>query len=234
MRGSALKLWMPIAAALVALAFAIAAPAWSCSSIPPPHIDDIAPGEPIPELTGSTAAGVYEQEHIAGSPGLVFISPRTVSVVTRYWGTPPAHLGPQMHGEGLGIFGVSSCGNQAGTVGLIGYNWVDRHDLDIGRDPHRPLPSIDIRPSLDGFTETTTGVLTEAQEADLTRRFGEPKVVLISAKHRFLANLMAWQYHIIALGFVAGLLAIFVFRMQTRRPAANAAGEAQASNDKIM
>lgn len=221
MSWSTSKLWIFVAVTLVALAFAAPAPAWSCSSIPPPHIDDIAPGEPIPELTGSIAVGVYEQEHITGSPGLVFISPRTVSVVTRYWGTPPASLGPQTHGEGLGILGSSGCGNQAGTAGLVGYNWVDQVYLDNAPDAHRPLPSIDIRPFHDGYTETTEGVLTAQQEADLTERFGKPTTIAVSSSDRLKATLMAWQYHIIALVSVAGIATVLVLRRRRDRSNAN-------------
>ncbi len=193
------------------------APADACSRAAPPLIGEFVPGRPLPdsESPDSVIVGVYEQQHIAGSPGLIVISPRTVSIVTRYWGTPPANVGLQLHGAGLGVLGASSCGNQAGEVGLIGYNWVDQNDLDQFPDTGRPLPSIDIRQSVDGFLPTTTGLLTAEQEAELTVAFGEPVVLDISRSDRIVGFLMVWQYH---LALIAGvLLFIVIRRMRARR-----------------
>jgi len=154
-----------------------------------------------------------------------------VSTVTRYWGVPPASTGLQVHGEGLGILGSSSCGNQAGAVGLVGYNWVDQTHLDTSTEPQRPLPSIDTRPFLDGFTATTHGALTPRQEAGLTERFGEPTVLMITSGDRVAAMLMAWQYHLIALVLVAGIAVFLVLRMRRTHATATATPGASDSTD---
>ena len=178
----------------------------------PPHIDDIVPGQPLPDDAGDVVLGVYEQEHIAGSPGLVFVSSRTASVVTRYWGTPPPSTGPQLHGRGLWFLGVSSCGNQAGHVGLVGYSVVSQRTLDYHRDSDRPLPWIDIRPHMDGFTATTEGMLTPAQESDLTAKFGAPIILDITPTDQLVAALMVWRIHIAVLLVLIALGALFVLR----------------------
>ena len=201
--------------ALTASFLVLASPAVACSRAAPPNIADIVPGEPIPGYGMSPVLGVYEQEHIAGAPGLVLISSRTVSVVTRYWGTPPPHTYLQRHGEGLGVLGMSSCGNEAGHTGLIGYNWVDQSVLEHGTEWGRPLPSIDIRPSTDGFTTTTAGVLDAEQEAELTARFGTPVVLLNSGADRVLGILIAWQYHL-ALATVIAFAVFALWRLRTR------------------
>ena len=72
-----------------------AASALACDWAPLTSVEDVQPGEPLPEFDPRTSVvhGVYELEHIAASPDVIIVDERTVSVVTRYWGTAPPDTG---------------------------------------------------------------------------------------------------------------------------------------------
>ena len=91
------------AAGLVAAAlFTPVAAARACSIVSAPHIDDLVPGEVV--FGEDQVLGVYEFEFVARSPNLVVTLAQSVSVVTRYWGTPPPRTGLQRQGGTWELF----------------------------------------------------------------------------------------------------------------------------------
>lgn len=194
-----------VVVALLAGLLAWAGPARACSRPIPPTLAQILDPAglgrdwPSPEVT---IAGVYEQTHIASAPSLVVRDVRTVSVVTRYWGTPP-DLGRVMHGDGLGILGGDSCGNESGSAGDVGYHWV------VEQGQRRFLP----------YIETAAGWssrLTPAEEADLVARFGSPVVLEVNAITRIAALFQLWWLPALGAGIAGGGLA-GVFALRRRR-----------------
>ena len=177
------------ALSVVFAAFVGASVAFACSRTGPPLIEDIVPGVGNAPIGAADVVGVYEQEHIAEAPALVFVDSRTASVVTRYWGIPPTNVGLSIHGSGAGLLGVSSCGNEAGHVGWVGYYWVDARFLDRPANQSRPLPFIDIGNGV-------IGRLTTDQEAQLADRFGPPVSVEVSFWERIGGTLFVWRHHL--------------------------------------
>lgn len=190
-----------------------ASPAVAGSGPPPALLGDIEPDETLIGYTSAPVVGVYELEHIAESPWLVFISSRTVSAVTRYWGTPPASTGLELHGTEFGILVQISCGNQAGHKDLIGYNGVSGSNADHP-EAKRHLPFINVGSDSEYFVRAP---LTAEQEAQLTVDFGAPVVLGISFGDHVGAVLLAWRFHI-ALAIVILGLGTFVVLHRKRRP----------------
>lgn len=215
MRGSAYRQgvrWMnPLLLGLsVGLLLVLAAPvpASACSMEAPPHIEVVAPGEPVRDYSDDVFLGVYEFEFVAHSPGLIVVGPRSATVVTRYWGVPPSDFGPQRVGSDLGVLGGDgNCGQHLGGTGEVGYWYVDSRNVD---HPNQSRASLTVA--------GVDGSLTPEQEAMLEERFGPSVVVGVSVADRSVGFLMAWQWQLVALGVVAGVIAgIVLFRRRRSR-----------------
>jgi hypothetical protein len=179
-------------AVILLSSLAAAAPASACSWAQPPDISELKTGVPLWE--GSPAiVGVYEVEYLARSPRLLISGPRAVNIVTRYWGTAPAHLGLEMTGTDAGVWAYSSCGDLTRPRGTVTYWYTNEKSaerLDWGRS-WQTLSGID-------------GSLTAAQEGMLAERFGPPVVLGISFFDNVQARFMLWKWHLLALVAAAG------------------------------
>lgn len=161
----------------------------ACSWGWPPTIQEVA--------ADADVVGIFEQEHIAEAPALVFVSSRAVSVVNRYWGTPPPNVGLALHGEGSGILGVGSCGNLAGHLGLVRYGGVSQSVVDAPPSAYtRRLPRINIGSEDNRDVINFDGRLSVDQEAVLTARFGPPVTVEVSRWERIGGTLFVWRHHL--------------------------------------
>ncbi len=201
-----------LGAFVAAALFTPVAPAHACSPVLPPRLDDLVPGEPVPSGNG-VVVGVYEFEHIARSPNLVVAISQSVSVVTRYWGTPPPHTGLQRYGPSWEIlFGGNDCGAGMANLGDVGYRRVEERAVD---NPNQPRSGSAI-----GGVQGSDGSVTAEQEAMLTERFGPPVVLGVSARDRVVSTLMAWQWHLVALVSVAMVIfAVLRWRRSPSEPA---------------
>lgn len=204
---------------LLAMAVVVpTSPVAACSLGPPPLLDEVvAAGD-------GTLAGIYEQTNIAPAPGIGPLRDTTVSVVTRYWGEPPQHLGREIHREpdcglGPGVDGTVTYGAvYAGYVPGYGRGYSG---VGVGPDPW-----------------DLTGPISAAQEAALTARFGPPTVLDAGLVTRGLAWLAAWR--IVVLTPAVLLLVPYTIwdrrrdRETWRRPAVAAAAVAALTGAALL
>ncbi len=192
-----------IAAAVVsAVLVTVGSAAYACSVRRPPNIADLEPGVPVPDRNPDIAVvGVYEYEYIARSPQLLISGPRSVSIVTRYWGEPPAHIGLDISGDGAGRWSTTSCGDTTNPVGTIAYWYSDEKSVD------RP----DWGRSWLTLEGTESGIDT-AQEAMLEDHFGPPVVLGTTSSDRAGAVFILWKWHLLAIVLAAGVWAVIRIR----------------------
>ncbi len=177
-----------IRAAIVCAVLAVAigsGEASACSWRRLPEVADLEPGRALPnDHPDKIVVGVYEFESIARFPRLLVYGPRDVTVVTRYWGEPPARLGLEVGGSEPGIRSYSDCGDGTSSVGTQLYWYADELSLAENRWGRG--------------TATLTGTevgLSRSDEALLEERFGAPQVLSISLTDRLLAHAMIWRWH---------------------------------------
>lgn len=188
----------------VAVALVAASPAVACSQSVPPSIDELASGS----FEGTPVAGVYEQHHIDSAPHLGVRAERTVSVVTRYWGTPPANTGRVIHGNDT-VLAMSSCGNESGHEGMVGYGWV----AEGSTSEYRGLPWVNL-----GGPDTwqTAGTLTVEQEQMLEAAFGPPVILEVSAATRAGALVQLWWAPVLVVGTLGAIAAVISMILRRR------------------
>ncbi len=196
-----------LAAALCGGVLVTGPAASACSFAMPPDIAGIYPG--VPAVEGDTAAvvGVYEFEYIARSPRLLISGPRAVTVVTRYWGHPPAHLGLEMTGDDAGLFGYSSCGDLTRPTGTRSYWYSDERSVDREDWGRSWLTLVG-----------TEGSLSEAQEAMLDERFGPPVVLGVTLADRGTALVALWKWHMLAALLIGAAVVVVVRRRRRSIP----------------
>ena len=159
-------------------------------------------------------SGVYEQETVAWAPSILIVSETTASVVTRYWGEPPANVGVQYEGGNwfafLGSFGGDSCdglldndGNilyHDGRVGTIGYGIAPPPAPEVGPGSgpeeqaaagtvpwHRSAPSLELE------SGGLAGSLSAEELAALEAVYGSPQEVDVSTMTRVQASIAVWR-----------------------------------------
>ena len=197
-----------VAALVLASALGASTPASACSWAAPPDIADLEPG--VAPWDGSApVVGVYEIEYLSRSPRLLISGPRAVTVVTRYWGEAPAHLGLEMTGMDAGLWAYSNCGDMTQPAGTVSYWYSDEKSVE--------------RPDWGRSVQTLAGAdgsLTAEQEVMLAERFGSPVVLEVAFGDEVQARFMLWKWHLLALLTGAGL----VLLMRRRRRTATADG----------
>jgi hypothetical protein len=161
-----------------------------------PYIEDVLPGEPIRPLATAPVLGVYEVEHIANAGW--FGSERSITVVTRYWGTPPEETGPLMVVEG--------CGSNAEGIGEHGYGWVDTRTERELLGSRMPLSLL-----------VADGRLTSEQEAMLVERFGPPVRLEVSTRDRLVAAGTVWRLELLVIVAATGAALFMLHRHRRSR-----------------
>ncbi|HUP76332.1 MAG TPA: hypothetical protein VM282_25075 [Acidimicrobiales bacterium] len=187
------------AAVVTAIGFVPSGGVDACSLPEMPHIEDVVPDEPIRSLNTGRVLGIYEIEHIAYAGW--FGSERSVTVVTRYWGTPPDETGPLMRVEG--------CGTSPAGVGERGYGWVDTRT-------QQALLGSRISRSLRG----TDGGLSFEQEVMLVERFGPPVTLEVSTRDRLVAAGRVWRLELLVIVAVTGVAVLLLRRHRRARRSA--------------
>jgi hypothetical protein len=180
-------------------------------------------------------SGVYERETVAWAPSILIRNQATASVVTRFWGVPPANLGVQYEGGDWFSFLVflvgDSCAGRLdedgnvlfpdGRVGTVGFGVAppppppssEAHPEDgpeeraaVGTVPwHRSAPSLYLE------SGDQTGPLSPEESAALEDAYGSSHTVSVSTATRVQATIAVWWP--IALATVVVILALwFVMR----------------------
>ena len=146
------------------------------------------------------ADGVFEYRQIAWVPNLLLHDERSVSIVTRYWGDAPEHMGFEIHGWRWLLAG-GDCSNGVPTLGTVAH-----HAYYEGYRNFRTL----LYP---GFLSP----MTADQTAFLQNRFGPPVEVPVPAPAIAAAwFLILWQ-PVLVLVVVVGGYALLVRRWRRRR-----------------
>jgi hypothetical protein len=161
-----------VVAALLGL-FWVALPAMACSRMPPLELDDLLGGTSWAEQID----GVFEYQHISWTPHLGYRDARSVSIVTRYWGSEPKESGLEIHGD-HNMLMTNSCPNGSASLGTAGYSLVDPDEPS-----YRTAELIAV-----------VGELSPAQATLLEDRFGPPveRPVLLTARAAAW-GLVLWQ-----------------------------------------
>ena len=222
-----------IGALVVGLSFVAAVPAEACSiAMPPPLLFVLEDGQMSPE-----SSGIYEQETVAWAPSILIRSTATASVVTRYWGEPPANTGIQYEGGTwfpfLDRFSGNSCAGLVdrdfnpltpdGPVGTLGYGVSQRPAKTEG--PLSPeeaaaqgsIPWHRFAPQLPLASGVDTGALSAAELARLDEVYGRPMVVEVTAFTRIQATIAVW-FPILALIAVVFFVVRFVLLHRRTMP----------------
>lgn len=143
--------------AVVLVALSFASPAIACMTVAGPQLNDLWPGKKADTSLRGAVLGVFESETTRRSPGDAD-GEWSITVITRYWGTPPLNIGPRMDGP----FHETSCPfPRLGAVGDHHYGYVYEH-LDGNREVGRASGA---------FSEVGS-TLNAVQEAMLAERFG--------------------------------------------------------------
>lgn len=116
---------LAVVAALLGLLW-VALPAMACSRMPPLELGDLLGGT----SWAGQIDGVFEYQHISWTPHLGYRDSRSVSIVTRYWGSEPKESGLQIHGD-HNILMTNSCPNGSASLGATGYSMVDPDEPSI-------------------------------------------------------------------------------------------------------
>lgn len=181
-------------------------------------------------------SGIYEQQNVSWAPSILVRGNATASVVSRYWGEPPANTGVQYEGGDwfpfLDRLGGSSCaglidrkGNVLtpdGPVGTLGYGVVYRpHSVKAPVSPeeaadrgtvvwHRSAPEL---PLANGGN---TGDLSAAEVDLLEDTFGSPVLVDITTMTRLRATLLVW-WPVALFGILVFVVGRSIWRRVRRR-----------------
>lgn len=149
-----------IAAASLAVALT-ATPAFACSLAAPADMRELLETGTATELPDGPILAIYEQRHVAWTPGLLLRTERSASIVTRYWGSVEPPLGVRVHGEGLVAFlGFDECGNTASANGHVEFEVL-----------------LADRAERSGFWTDLGGLTIDEARRGLSARFGEPTEV---------------------------------------------------------
>lgn len=222
-----------VVVSLALLAMLPAVSAQACSIAGQSRLQDLL------DLDIGRIAGVYEQETVAWAPSILIRGESTASVVTRYWGQPPANVGLQYEGEWLPwIWGMSqSCAGLVdsdfnviysdGRVGTVGYGLAPLPSTGVGPSDspeeqaatevapwHRSAPAVILE------NGQVTGSLSDSEAEALSAAFGEPTVLDIGNTTRIQATIRVWA----PVATVAGVIALVVFvlwHIQRRRNASD-------------
>jgi len=196
-------------------------------------------------------SGVYEQETVAWAPSILIVGETTASVVTRYWGEPPANVGVQYEGGGwfafLSSLGGDSCAGlldsdgdilyHDGRVGTIGYGVAPPPSPEVGPGSgpeeqaaagtvpwHRSAPSLELEPG------GLTGPLSANELTALGAVYGSPQTVDVSTTTRTRASIAVWRPTLFTVSiFVLGLW-FTVRRMRLHRSDAEISRQANANS----
>ncbi len=151
--------------AAVVMALSFATPASACMTNPEPRPADLWPGEKVDTSLRGAVVGVFESETTERSPG-DGDGEWSVTVITRYWGSPPLNTGSEKHGP----FHQTSCHfPRLGAVGDHHYGYVYEHP-----DGNRA------RGRATGAFSEVGPVLNAVQEAMLAERFGPPQIPAVT------------------------------------------------------
>ena len=177
--------------AVLMLVLGTAHAAEACSVGIPPDLNDLAPG--VPAYEGyPPVVGVHEYQHIARSPRLIMTGPRSVVVITRYWGEPPPSLDMRLTGSDRGIYLTSGCGDGTRPTGDVAYSYTDERTATHGTWTWSSQ-------DLGGVN----GPLTEEQAAILSERFGPPVILNISIGDHAAGLWLLWGWHLLGVLLVA-------------------------------
>lgn len=217
---------LTISLALTALALP-ATPSLACSVTGPGPLTGVA------ESWDSTGGGIYEQRTIAWAPPILIRDTATASVVTRFWGRPPANVGVQYEGGEWfsfvgSLFEGDSCAGTLdrdgnflapdGPVGTVGYGLAPPPENATGplspeeRAAQGTVPLHRTAPFLVLENEKRTGNLSENEITVLESAFGTPTVLDISLWTRVQATAVVWAPVLLAVAlaifFVGGGLRV--------------------------
>jgi hypothetical protein len=182
-----------LTALVVIVSWLFALPAHACS----PRTHEIGP----------ETVGVFEQKTITAVPGLLFREARSASVVVRYWGEPPQHLGLQLHGgkwyqvpEGID----ASCPHFRDVGGAVRYGTPD-----VGSPGFRATGFV-------YFAEEDAMQPVRDDLAQLEKWLGPPVLVPVGAAVVVQAFASVWVPTLAGFGAIAGVLALAVSRRRRR------------------
>lgn len=210
-------------------------PALACTVGMPGPLTEVVESWAGPEADG----GIYEQKTIAWAPPIIIRDTATASVVTRFWGRPPANVGVQYEGGEWfsfvdSLFVGDSCagildgdGNLIapdGQVGTVGYGMAPPPEHNEG--PLSPeesaaqgtVPFHRTAPILELENGTRTGALSETEIQTLEAAYGPAAVLGIPFWTRVQATIVVWAPVLLAIG-VAVVVVGFVLRLLWRRKA---------------
>ena len=188
---------------------------------------------------------------MAWAPSILIVGETTASVVTRYWGEPPANVGVQYEGGGwfafLSSLGGDSCAGlldsdgdilyHDGRVGTIGYGVAPPPSPEVGPGSgpeeqaaagtvpwHRSAPSLELE------TGGLTGPLSANELTALGAVYGSPQTVDVSTTTRTRASIAVWRPTLFTVSiFVLGLW-FTVRRMRLHRSDAEISRQANANS----
>lgn len=181
--------------------------------------------------------GIYEQVTINRAPSILIRDATTVSVETRYWGRPPANVGPQYEGgewfSWVKSFNVyDSCdgllddeGNiltPGGRPGTLGYGFAPPPESAEG--PLSPaeaaaqgtVPWHRSAPSLTLDNGSSSGPLSAAELEYLEATFGPATQVEIPASTYLRATIIVWSPTVLGIALIALVVAAIGFFVHRR------------------
>lgn len=184
--------------------------------------------------------GIYEQQTIASAPSVLIRDGATASVVTRYWGRPPATLSVQYErGKWFSWFkntlvgGRNSCdgildddGNRIardGSTGTIGYGIAPPpEDAEGPLSPEEAaaqgtVPWYRTAPFLTMEDGDKFGPLSANELAALEAAYGPATFVEIESRARFWATVTVWWPTVLGLVVVGMVVAVISYRIWFRQ-----------------
>ena len=194
--------------------------------------------------------GIYEQETIAWAPPILIRDTATASVVTRFWGRPPANVGVQYEGgEWLSVVSSyvspSSCegildqhGNLVAPdvgVGRAGYGMAPPPENNDG--PLSPeetaaqgtVPFHRTAPILVLENGTSTGALSANEVEILEAAYGPATVLEIPFASRAQATFVVWWPALLAFALAAVATRGVMYIIRTHRSREATASSSQVS-----
>lgn len=187
-----------VLAAAALASILLVAPAFACSLAAPAEMAELIETGTATELPDEPVLAVYEQRHIAWTPGLLLRTERSASIVTQYWGDVEPPLGVKVHGEGLVAFlGFDECGNSASSNGHVEFEVL-----------------LSERAARDGFWTDLGDLTIDQVRRGLSDRFGEPTEVSTGLDDFVVAYaLLLWPPAL----FIAALALIVLAARRWRR-----------------
>lgn len=229
---------------LLAVLVGVATSAQACTVGMPGSLTEVVKEGGWPEANG----GIYEQETIAWAPPILIRDTATASVVTRFWGRPPANVGVQYEGGEWfsflnSLFGIDSCdgildedGNLVapnGQVGTVGYGMAPPPENTEG--PLSPeeaaaqgtIPFHRSAPLLELENGSRTGKLSPSEIAALEGAYGSATVLEIPFWTRAQATFVVWWPSLLAVALVVGGV-IYTVRKRKGRSRSESAAKVNA------